>query len=178
MPKPPSYPPPSVIYGAAPKPTSAPPAHKAVSLEQWVEKAAQMEELSATFKLRHPHFAFDDDPSQTYTFPKSAKLGGPRWQKRTATNLEAQYWRTKLRLLSHDADMYEAALRLTPQPFTPLTGPLHVVGIVVTERRKELWRFVVSEEAVKAADFQPERYTMCIDGHMVQALILTHTKQF
>ena len=26
----------------------------------------------------------------------------------------------------------------------------------------------------KAADFQPEQYTMCIDGHMVQALDLAH----
>jgi hypothetical protein len=29
-------------------------------------------------------------------------------------------------------------------------------------------------ETSKAADFQPEQYTMCIDGHMVQARVLTH----
>ena len=133
-------------------------------LEQWADEAAQIEELIATFRSRRPYFAFDDDPSQPYTFPKSAKWGGPGWQKRTATRLEAQYWRTKLRLLSHDAELYEAALRLTPQPFTPLTDPPNAVGMAVSERRKELWRFAVSEETVKAADFQPERYTMCIDG--------------
>ena len=46
--------------------------------------------------------------------------------------------------------------------------------MAISERRKELWRFAVSEETMKAADFQPEQYTMCIDGHMVQALVLTH----
>ena len=32
----------------------------------------------------------------------------------------------------------------------------------------------MSEETIKAADFQPEQYTMCIDGRMVQALVLTN----
>ena len=27
---------------------------------------------------------------------------------------------------------------------------------------------------MKVADFQPEQYTMCINGHMVQALVFTH----
>ena len=66
-----------------------------------------MDELIATFKSRYPHFAFEDDPAQPWTFLKSAVWGGPGWQKRTATRLEAQYWRTKLRLLSHDAELYE-----------------------------------------------------------------------
>ena len=82
-----------------------------------------MDELIATFKSRYPHFAFEDDPAQPWTFPKSVVWGGPGWQKRTATHLEAQYWRTKLRLFSHDAELYEAALKLTPHPFTPLADP-------------------------------------------------------
>ena len=83
--------------------------------------------------------------------------------------MEAQYWRTKLLLLSHHAELYEATLRLTP-----LTDPPHAVGMAVSERKKELWRFAASEETVKAADFQPEQYTLRIDGHMVQALFLAH----
>jgi len=133
-----------------------------------------MDELIATFKSRHPRFAFDDDPPLPDAFPKSAVWGGPGWQnKRTATRLEAQYWRTKLRLLSHYPELNEAALRLTPHPFTPLADP-SAVGMAVTERKKELWRFAVSEETVKAADFQPGQYIMCIDGRIVQALVLTH----
>ena len=45
--------------------------------------------------------------------------------------------------------------------------------MAISERKQELWRFAMSEEAMKAADFQPEQYKMCIDGHMVQALVLT-----
>jgi hypothetical protein len=173
-PKPPPFPPPAHFTGGVPKPSQAPPPPKAVSPQQWLAEAEQMDELIATFKSRYPHFAFEDDPAQPWTFPKSAVWGGPGWQKRTATRLEAQYWRTKLRLLSHDAELYEAALKLTPHPFTPLTDPPNYVGMAISERRKELWRFAVSEETIKAADFQPEQYTMCIDGHMVQALVLTH----
>ena len=46
--------------------------------------------------------------------------------------------------------------------------------MAISERRKELWRFAVSEKTMKVADFPPEQYTMCINGHMVQALVLTH----
>jgi hypothetical protein len=137
-------------------------------------RSGTLGELIATFKSRRPRFAFDDDPSQPYTFLMSAVWGGPGWQKRAATRLEAQYGRTQLGLLLHDPDLYEADLRLRSQPLTVLTHSLGVVGIAVSERRKELWRFVVREETVKVADFQPERYTMCIDGHMLQALVPAH----
>ena len=46
--------------------------------------------------------------------------------------------------------------------------------MAISERRKVLWRFVVSEETMKAADFQPEQYTLCKDGHTVQGLVFTH----
>ena len=45
--------------------------------ERWSEEAAQMDELIAMFKSRHPHsVAFDDVPSQPYTFPKSVLEAG------------------------------------------------------------------------------------------------------
>ena len=78
----PSFPPPAHFYGGVPKPSSAPPHPKAMTPDKWLEEAEQMDELIATFKSRHPHFAFDDDPSLPYTCPKSVVWGGPGWQKK------------------------------------------------------------------------------------------------
>ena len=55
---------------------------------------------------------------------------------------------------------------MTPQPFTQLRDPQSVVRTAVSVRRKDLWRFAASEETM-----QPPQYNMCIDGHMVQALV-------
>ena len=99
-----SFPSPAHLYGGVPKPSSAPPPPKAMTPEKWLEEAEQMGELIATFMSRRPHFAFDDNPSLPYPVPESTVWVGPGWQKkkkRTATRLEAQCWRTELRLLSH-----------------------------------------------------------------------------
>ena len=48
-------------------------------------------------------------------------------------------------------------LKLTPHPFTPITDPPNSVGMAISERRKELCRFAVSEETMQAAGFQPEQ---------------------
>ena len=58
-------------------------------------------------------------------------------------------------LLSHYPELYEQALRFKSHQFTPLADP-SAVGTAVPERKKELWRFAVSEETVNAANFQPE----------------------
>ena len=63
-------------------------------------------------------------------------------------------------------------MRPTQRALAPVADPPPVVGVAISHRWKELWRYAVSEEWLKSADFQPEQYTMCIDGHMVQALVL------
>ena len=75
-PKPPQFPPPAHFAGGGPKPSQAPTPSKAVSLQQWLAEAELMGKPIATCKSRCPHFAFEDDPAQPWTFPKSAVWGG------------------------------------------------------------------------------------------------------
>ena len=70
----------------------------------------------------------------------------PMLDKRTATRPLAPYWRTKLRLLSHDSELYEPVLDLAPQPCSPMADPPSAVGAATRARRKESRHFAVSEE--------------------------------
>ena len=59
-----------------------------------------MDKLIAKFKDVDKNFAFHGDAPLPGTCPRSAALAGPAWQSKTATRLEATYWRANLWLLS------------------------------------------------------------------------------